>query len=80
MLWAGEIKGGADPAACEKTGRPKPALSFIATIIVERVAREARQWIDQGKLTSVYNLTKIAENPGARQAFLEDMTAFLGCE
>ena len=98
MLWAGEIKGGADPAgseehwktatqalsrileASEKTGRSKPALSFLATIIVERVAREAQAWIDQGKLTSVYNLTKIAENPLEQQLFLDEMTVFLGCD
>lgn len=98
MLWAGEIKGGADPAgsdehwktatqalsrileACEKTGRSKPDLSFLATIIVERVAREAQVWIEQGKLTSVYNLTKIAESPVERQVFLDEMTAFLRCD
>lgn len=98
MLWAGELKGGADPAgsdehwktatqalsriseACNKTGRPKPDLSFMATIIVERVAREAQRWIDDGRLTSVYNLTKVAENPLERQRFLDDMTAFLGCD
>ncbi|MCX6029919.1 MAG: hypothetical protein NT169_11545 [Chloroflexi bacterium] len=98
MLWAGELKGGADPAgsdehwktatqalgrildACEKTGRPQPDLSFIATIIVERVAREAQAWIDQGKLTSVYNLTKISENPQERWKFLDEMTTFLGCD
>ncbi len=97
MLWAGEIKGGADPAgsdehwktatqalsrileACEKTGRSQPDLSFLATIIVERVAREAQAWIEQGKLTSVYNLTKITENPVEQQAFLDEMTTFLGC-
>jgi hypothetical protein len=98
MLWAGEIKGGADPAgsdehwktatqalsrileACEKTERAKPGLSFMATIIVERVALEAQTWIDQGKLTSVYNLTKIVENPAERQAFLDELTTFLGCD
>lgn len=98
MLWAGEIKGGADPAgsdehwktatqalsrileACEKTGRSKPDLSFLATIIVERVAREAQAWIEQGRLSSVYNLTKITESPTERQAFLDEMTAFLGCD
>jgi hypothetical protein len=98
MLWAGEIKGGADPAgsdehwktatqalsriseACDKTGRPKPDLSFMATIIVERVAKEAQTWIDDSRLTSVYNLTKVAENPLERQRFLDDMTAFLGCD
>jgi hypothetical protein len=29
--------------------------------------------------TSVYNLTKIAENPLEQQVFLDEMTAFLGC-
>jgi len=29
---------------------------------VDRVAIEAQQWIDDGKLTSVYNLTKISES------------------
>jgi hypothetical protein len=98
MLWAGEIKGGADPSgsdehwktatqalsrileACEKTGRSRPDLSFLATIIVERVAREAQAWIEQGKLTSVYNLTKITESPVEQQVFLDEMTAFLGCD
>jgi len=27
-----------------------------------------------------YNLTKIAESPSERQAFLEEMTTFLGCD
>jgi hypothetical protein len=66
--------------ACERTNRPQPPLSFIATILVERVAREAADWIDQGKLTSVYNLTQIADNPKKQQQFLDDLTAFLGCE
>ena len=96
MVWAGEIKGGADPAgsdehwktatqtlnrileAAENTGRPKPKLSFLATILVERVAREAQRWMDNGKLTSVYNLTKISENEEERQQFLNDITDFLG--
>ncbi len=65
--------------ACERTGRPKPPLSFIATILVERVAREAAEWIAQGKLTSVYNLTQIADDPAKQQQFLADLTAFLGC-
>jgi len=98
LIWAGEIKGGADPAgsdehwktatqafnriieAAEKTDREKPLLSFLATIIVERVAREAQQWISEGKLTSVYNLTKISENPQARRFFLDDMRRFLGID
>lgn len=96
MVWAGEIKGGADPAgsdehwktatqalnrilgAAEKTGRPKPQLSFLATILVDRVSIEAQRWIDEGKLTSVYNLTKIAENQDELRQFLDDMTGFLG--
>lgn len=65
--------------ACERTGRPKPPLSFIATILVERVAREAAEWIAEGKLTSVYNLTQIADDPAKQQRFLDDLAAFLGC-
>ncbi len=65
--------------ACESTGRPKPPLSFIATILVERVAREAEEWITQGKLKSVYNLTQIADDPQKQQKFLADLTGFLGC-
>ena len=98
LLWAGELKGGADPAgsdehwktatqafnrillACEKTGREQPPLSFMATILVDRVAREAQEWLDQGKLTSVYNLTQIAEDETKEQQFLNDLTGFLGYE
>jgi hypothetical protein len=65
--------------ASEKTGRPKPKLSFIATILVDRVAREAALWIREGKLTSVYNLTQIAESEERRKAFLNDLAGFLGC-
>ncbi len=64
--------------ACERTGRPKPPLSFIATILVERVAREAADWLKEGKLVSVYNLTQIAEDPAKQQQFLNDLTTFLG--
>ena len=64
--------------ATEKTGRPQPQLSFLATILVDRVAIEAQQWIDGGKLTSVYNLTKIAESEAELKRFLDDMTRFLG--
>lgn len=96
MLWAAELKGGADPAgsdehwktatqalgrilqAAEKTDRPKPMLSFIATILVERVAREAQSWIEQGKLTSVYNLTQMYNREEQMGRFLDDMTKFLG--
>ena len=98
LLWASELKGGADPAgsdehwktatqafnrillACEKTGREQPPLSFMATILVDRVAREAQEWLDQGKLTSVYNLTQIAEDETQEQLFLSDLTSFLGYE
>lgn len=97
MTWAGEIKGGADPAgsdehwktaktalqriltAAEKTNRIQPKLSFLATILVERVAREAQEWIDEGKLTSVYNLTHLHEHPAERQKFLDDLAQFLEC-
>ena len=64
--------------AAEKTGRPKPNLSFIATILVDRVAIEAQDWIDKGKLVSVYNLTKISENEAELRKFLDDVTKFLG--
>lgn len=65
--------------ACEHTGRPRPPLSFMATILVERVAREAADWISEGKLTSVYNLTQIADDPAKQRRFLDDLTSFLGC-
>ena len=96
MLWAGELKGGADPAgsdehwktatealdrilrAAEATGRQTPMLSFIATILVERVAKDAQAWIEQGKLTSVYNLTQMYEKEEEMERFLTDMTEFLG--
>ena len=96
MLWAGELKGGADPAgsdehwktatqafqrirdAAAKTDRPTPMLSFIATILVERVAKEAQAWINDGRLTSVYNLTKLYRQEAEMERFLQDMTRFLG--
>ena len=65
--------------ACERTGRPQPPLSFIATILVERVAVEAAQWLAEGKLTSVYNLTQIAEDAAKQNAFLTDLALFLEC-
>jgi hypothetical protein len=65
-------------AAAERTGRPKPKLSFIATILVDRVALEAQDWIDKGKLVSVHNLTKIAESEVELRNFLDDITKFLG--
>lgn len=98
MIWAGEIKGGADPAgsdehwktatkalqriidAANATGRKQPQLSFLATILVDRVALDAQQWINEGKLTSVYNLTKISENTESLRKFLHDMRRFLGIE
>jgi hypothetical protein len=96
MFWAGELKGGADPAgsdehwktatealerilrAAEATKRQKPMLSFIATILVDRVARDAQSWIEQGKLTSVYNLTQMYEKKSEMDRFLNDMSKFLG--
>ena len=51
---------------------------FVSSL-VERVAREAVDWIAQGKLTSVYNLTQIADDPAKQQQFFDDVTAFLGC-
>jgi hypothetical protein len=66
--------------ACKHTERPQPPLSFIATILVERVAREAAEWIAEGKLTSVYNLTQIADDLAKQQRFLNDLAAFLGCQ
>ncbi len=66
--------------ACERTERPRPPLSFIATILVERVAREAAEWIAEGKLASVYNLTQIADDPAKQRQFLDDLAAFLGCQ
>lgn len=65
--------------ASEQTGRSRPMLSFIATILVERVAFEAQDWIDQGKLTTVYNLTKIQTDADERARYLGDMLGFLGC-
>ncbi|MBM4423321.1 MAG: hypothetical protein FJ030_08000 [Chloroflexi bacterium] len=66
--------------ASDKTDRPAPKLSFIATILVDRVAREAAIWIGQGKLTSVYNLTQITERLEKREAFFQEIAGFLGCE
>ncbi len=65
--------------AAKATGRDKPKLSFIATILVDRVAREAALWVQQGKLTSVYNLTQIAESEEKRARFLSEIASFLGC-
>jgi len=75
LLWAGELKGGADPAgsdehwktatqafnrillACEKTGREQPPLSFMATILVDRVAREAQLRSSSTKASSPASIT-----------------------
>jgi len=64
--------------ASKKTGRSVPILSFIATILVERVAIEAQQWVSTGKLKTVYNLTKIEENEDYKQEFLKDVEVFMG--
>jgi hypothetical protein len=66
--------------AVEQTGRSRPKLSFIATILVDRVAREAALWIQEGKLTSVYNLAQITESETKRSTFYADLARFLGCE
>jgi hypothetical protein len=62
--------------AAEQTNRPVPRLSFMATILVDRVAQEAALWLKQGKLVSVYNLTKIANDPTMQQEFLNQMVMF----
>jgi hypothetical protein len=64
--------------AAEKTKRDLPLLSFIATILVERVAREAQNWIASGMLTSVYNLTRMYRQDEEMERYLQDMTRFLG--
>ncbi len=64
--------------AAEATGRPTPKLSFIATILVERVARDVEDWIRQGKLTTAYNLTRLLHDEHEMDKFLQDMEAFLG--
>lgn len=66
--------------AAEKTGRPTPQLTFLATILVDRVAQEAALWLAQGKLTSVHNLTKIANDPAKREAFLNEMVTFFAAQ
>ncbi len=45
---------------------------------MERVARELQAWIDQGRLTSVYNLTKMYQQEEEMYRYLIDMTGFLG--
>ena len=47
--------------ASEKTGWPKPKLSCVATILVDRAAREAALWIREGKLTCLQS------NPDCRE-------------
>lgn len=64
--------------AASRTERTRPKLSFLATMLVDRVAREAALWIQEGKLHSVYNLTQIAEDPAKEQKFLREMAEFLG--
>jgi hypothetical protein len=61
--------------ACAVRSNPKRTLR---TILVNRVAKGAQRWIEEGKLTSVYNLTKISENQVEPQKFLDDMTSFMG--
>jgi hypothetical protein len=63
--------------ASKETGRATPDLSFIATIFVERVAKAAQKWIDEGKLKSAYNLTKIQENEIYRNSFISEIEKFL---
>lgn len=66
--------------ASRATGRPQPALSFVATILVNRVAQEAQSWIDAGKLTAVYNLTRMLNDSDEMERFCSDITAFLNRE
>jgi len=42
------------------------------------VAREAQNWINDGRLTSVYNLTKMYQQETEMRRYLEDMTRYLG--
>jgi hypothetical protein len=63
--------------ASVETGRETPQLSFIATIFVDRVARSAQKWLDEGKLKSAYNLTKIQEDEAYRNSFLYDIEKFM---
>ena len=66
--------------ASQATGRSSPALAFIATILVERVALEAQKWIDEGKLTASYNLTRMLHDQKEMEIFCSDVTAFLVTE
>lgn len=63
--------------ACEKTNRCQPALAFIATIFVGRVATEAQAWIEQEKLTGAYNLTRMLQEPQDMERFCTDVTEYL---
>lgn len=62
--------------AADRTNRPMPRLSFMATILVDRVAQEAALWLQQGKLVSVHNLTKIANDSDLQKHFLNQMVEF----
>lgn len=62
--------------AARETGRKTPKLSFLATILVDRVAQEAELWIKNGKLTSVHNLTKIANDSKLQTEFLNQLAEF----
>ncbi|GIK28487.1 MAG: hypothetical protein J5J04_17190 [Anaerolineae bacterium] len=62
--------------AADATGRPQPMLTFIATILVTRVAQEIALAIDRGELTSVYNLTKIENDPRLQGEFLDDLVKY----
>ncbi len=63
--------------ACEQMKKSPPRLTFMATIIVDRVAVEAATRIREGKLSAVYNLTQIAESDELQKQFLDDLTRFL---
>lgn len=63
--------------AANQTGQPVPMLSFMATILVDRVAEEAELWLRHGKLKSVHNLTRIANDPTLQQQFLSEIVGFL---
>lgn len=62
--------------AANKTRRNPPRLSFIATILVDRVAREAVLRLQQGTLHSIHNLTKIVNDPTMQAQFMADMVRF----
>lgn len=64
-------------AAAQVSKRPQPALAFVATILVDRVARSAQRWIDAGKLTAAYNLTQMLNDKNEMNRFCADVTEFL---